>query len=81
MRAIGFSGMVKQETSLCMMVAVPDCTMAVLLPIIIQHVCLGTCIITVGWHMYNQLPQHNDEVNHWLNFVDPNNPILLHQHH
>ena len=39
-------GMVEQDTNLCMMVAVTDCSAATLLPIIARHVLLGTCILT-----------------------------------
>ena len=47
-----------------------------LLPLIVQHVLLGICIVTDGWQAYNQLPPPYDIVNHQLNFVDPNDPTL-----
>ena len=68
-------GMVEHETNVCMMVAVPDCITATLLPIIAQHVLPGMHIITDGWQAYNQLAQH-DIINHQLHCVDPNDPTL-----
>ena len=68
--------MVKCDTNVCIIVAVEDCDAATLLLIIAQYVLLGTCIITDGWQVYNQLPQPYDVVNHQLNFVNPNNPTL-----
>ena len=68
--------MAKSDINMCMMVAVEDHDAATLLPIIAQHILLGTCIITDGWQAYNQLPQPHDIVNHQLNFVDPNDPTL-----
>ena len=69
-------GMVERDTNLCMMVAVPDRSVATLLPIIARHVLSETRILTDGWRAYHQLPGPHDIVNHRLHFVDPNDPTL-----
>ena len=69
--------MVECGMNIYMMIAVEDCSVATLLPLIAQHVLPGTHIITDGWQAYNQLPLPHDIVNHQLNFVDLND-LMLH---
>ena len=64
------------NTNTCMMVALEDWSEVKMLPIVVQYICPGTCIITNWWQAYNQLSQLHNVVNHRLNFVDPNDPPM-----
>ncbi|CAI9731350.1 Hypothetical predicted protein [Octopus vulgaris] len=66
-------GMVERHSLNSVLVPVPDQSGATLLPIILEHVLPGTCIVTDGCHSYEKL---QESAGHNLQFMDPKDEKL-----
>ena len=73
-------GAVERDSTKCVMIPVQNRSSATLIPLIRRYIAPGSIIISDSWAAYNSISLDPNfehlKINHSLNFVDPDNPII-----